>query len=382
MTMTDCRHFSGYKPCGKNDQCSKSCPEYKTPSQRILIIGLGAMGAVLRATSILAPLVRKYPGCEIHWITEKQTKPLLENNPLIDSVFGLEFNDLLKLEALHFNLVVSIDKDLRVGGLLGRLSFDSIVGFLVDSRAGAIIPANPEAEELWSLGLNDHKKFFENKKSECQLMTEAFQLGPWQGDSYVCQLSKNEKEVSRRRRQQWSPHKFPLIGINTGCSPTIPYKKLGEKNHIKLIQNLLQKLPGVGIVLLGGPEDIKMNQMISAATGVINSSCNKGLRDGLCSVEACDIVISGDSLGMHMAIARKKHVVAWFGPTCAHEIELFGRGEKVITQATCSPCWKRVCEKTSMCYDQVSISEIVSAVERGLNCISLSSKPHSLEISF
>ena len=41
------------------------------------------------------------------------------------------------------------------------------------------------------------------------------------------------------------------------------------------------------------------------------------------TVAACDMVVSGDTLGMHMAIARGKFVVAWFGLSCAQEIDLF-----------------------------------------------------------
>ena len=47
-------------------------------------------------------------------------------------------------------------------------------------------------------------------------------------------------------------------------------------------------------------------------------------------MNACDIVVSGDSLGMHMAIGLKKWVVAWFGPTCHQEIDLYDRGAKFL----------------------------------------------------
>ena len=73
------------------------------------------------------------------------------------------------------------------------------------------------------------------------------------------------------------------------------------------------------------------------------------------SVAACDMVISGDSLGLHMGIAMKKWCVAWFGPTCDQEIELYDRGVKVLANAPCSPCWKRVCDRKPMCYDLVDL---------------------------
>ena len=43
--------------------------------------------------------------------------------------------------------------------------------------------------------------------------------------------------------------------------------------------------------------------------------------------------VTSDSLGMHIAIARGIPVVAFFAPTSAAEIDLFGAGEKVISTA-------------------------------------------------
>ena len=95
MNAMDCRYFNGYKPCGKNLNCDHSCTHYSPVHHRILVIGLGAMGAVLRATSLLPGIVKKYPGCHITWVTEKVSVPLLLNNPLIDQVLPLEFDSVL-----------------------------------------------------------------------------------------------------------------------------------------------------------------------------------------------------------------------------------------------------------------------------------------------
>ncbi len=119
------------------------------------------------------------------------------------------------------------------------------------------------------------------------------------------------------------------------------------------------------IVLLGGREDTDRNQTIatlarSQGLAVLESSTEDGLRSGMVSVAACDVVVTGDSLGLHMALGFQKSVVAWFGPTCSHEIDLYG-GEAVTTKASCAPCWKRACEKSVMCYDQVDFSKIAAA---------------------
>lgn len=300
----------------------------------------------------------------ITWVTDAPAHLLLQNHPAIDRVLTTKETDLLQLGALEFDVGFVIDKSLKAAGVLRHTQVDQIFGFTVSPQNGAILPATPAAEELWELGLNNHKKFFENKKPETQLMIEALELGPFQRDPYWLPLTTKEQEQAHARRQSFlATGKKWVLGFNTGCSHVIPFKKLSVEFHRLMITSLQSRYPEAQIVLLGGPEDTERNIQISQGLSVISTPTESGLRDGLVSVAACDVVVTGDSLGMHMAISQAKQVVAWFGPTCAHEIDLYDRGVSVLTKSPCSPCWKRTCEKSIMCYDQVSLQEIVHAVE-------------------
>lgn len=364
MAEIHCRHFSGYKPCGKSLNCNQSCAFRSVPLHRILVVSLEAMGSVLRSTALLHSIHEKYPNAHVTWLTKAPSHILLKNNPRIDRVVTLDEVGLLQLEALQFDVVFNFDKSLETGGLLGRLSYSLLFGFRVDRRSGAILPATQSARELWEVGLSDQLKFFENKKTELQLLTEAMELPFDRSYEYILKLTETENDYAKIRRKKWLGTHQALVGINTGCADVISYKKLSIEGHRQLISQLKQSL-NVQVVLLGGPAETERNQQIAKDLDVICSPTNDGLRDGLVSMQACDTVISGDSLGMHMAIGLKKWVVAWFGPTCAHEIELFDRGVKVLSQATCGPCWKRDCHKVTMCYDQVNFSEVVDSVQKG-----------------
>ncbi len=366
MYVTNCRHFTGHKPCPRHPTCDTTCPHKSLIQTRILFIHLGALGAVLRSTALLPAIHRKYPAAHLTWVTDSPGQALLENHPLIDRV--VTTNDLLPICGLEFDVALVVDKSIRAQGILKQTTVDQIFGFIADPLSGAILPATPAAEELWHLGLDNHRKFFINKKTENQLIHEALELGPWlktkdpQPDVF---LSAAELALVAERKKEWSSYSKTVIGINTGCSSTIPYKKLSIEGHIQLIERLYSRFK-TPIVLLGGKEDTERNQNIASSVHfkvpVIQSPTVFGLRDGLVSTAACDIVITGDSLGMHMAIALRKWVVAWFGPTCSHEIDLFGRGSVVITSAPCSPCWKNQCTNSPMCFDLVSIDELVAQV--------------------
>ncbi|RYZ69421.1 MAG: glycosyltransferase family 9 protein [Proteobacteria bacterium] len=342
----------------------------------------GRGSAVVRATSLLKSIKRKYPGSHITWVTDAPSDQLLRNHPQIDRVLTSKPEDLLTLAALEFDVAFAIDKSPKVSGILRQTKAELIFGFVTDPAGGAILPATAAATELWSLGLDNQKKFFINQKAETQLMVEAFELGTFQRDPYNLPLTVQEMSERERRHLLWKNTSDVVIGLNTGCSTVIPYKKLSVEFHRQLIRSLQSEFRAA-IVLLGGPEDTERNQQIAYGMNVIQTATGAGLRDGLVSVAACDIVVTGDSLGMHMAISQAKYTIAWFGPTCAQEIDLYERGEKILSKAPCAPCWKRVCDKSLMCYDQVSLEEIAAAVRRGIqNCqpempMSLSKLPSS-----
>lgn len=337
----------------------------------------------MRSTSLLAPIKRKYPSSKITWITESPTHYLLQNHPLIDHVYTLSQVDLLAAASSQYEIGFIIDKSRVASGIARQLEIDDVYGF-VSNEFGAIVPANSEAMELWEIGLSDQKKFVENKKAETQLVTEALALH-WMRDEYDLRLTSMEWSEVERTRYKWKVEsEQPLIGINTGCGPLMPAKKWTIEFQRELIRSLNSKSLN-NIVLLGGPDDTERNQKIAEELPVIQSPTQLGLRNGLQSVAACDLVVTGDSLGMHLAIAMKKYVVAWFGPSCAVEIDLYGRGEKLLTKSSCSPCWKKDCQKSVMCYDQVAISRVMESVLKGVQiCLSrsYSFKQPSSEISF
>ena len=382
MAEIGCRHFNGYKPCPRSASCARErCASYAAAGPRILLVHLEALGAVLRSTSLVAAIRRRYPDCVITWVTKAPAQALLDG--VVDRVLTIAPEDLLRLAALEFDVGLIVDKSLAALGVLRHARVAQTFGFAADPRSGGIIPATAAATELWELGLDDARKFFVNKKSEQQLTHEALELGPYRRDGYEVRLNPHERVVANARRVEWGAGR-PVIGINTGCSPALPAKKLTVEGHRDLIRQLRadRRFDHARLVLLGGPEDTARNAEIARRLDVLETPTAGGLRDGLISVAATDLVFSGDSLGMHMAIGLEKWVVAWFGPSCAAEIDLFDRGEKIITRAPCTPCWKRSCGRKSMCYDQVDFFDVANALARGLTWLTSSSRPHSPEIFF
>ena len=72
----------------------------------------------------------------------------------------------------------------------------------------------------------------------------------------------------------------------------------------------------------------------------------------------CNLVITGDTLAMHIAIGLKVPVLTILGATCHQEIELYGRGAKIISEFDCSPCYLSTCPEQVTCMDAVSADSV------------------------
>ena len=360
-----CKRFSGYKPCFPDHNCwEDGCKDHIPIGVKILIINLDAMGDVLMTTAQLPGIKRKFPESTIHWITLKNAAPLLFNNPLVDYVHTFDQSSVLFLQQIKFDYVMNVDKSQQSCSLLNSISSENKMGFGLEKN-GKIVPINKGAYYNYNLGMDDHIKFKVNQRTGQDYLAETFELD-YNRDEYVFELNQEEKIfIEKFKKKIGLKIKDKVIGFNTGCSELYPNKKMTIEQHIYLIKKLLKKK--YKIILLGGPEDIERNKKIySHFKGkIINTPTNDGLRRGVCYESIPNIVVTGDSLGMHIAIALKKYVIVWFGVSCWTEIDLYDRGVKLFQKdLSCSPCWKRKCPYELECIKMIDLDRIISEVDK------------------
>ncbi len=365
LSIPDCKNFTGYKPCFPDTRCYLGCVDPRPIGKKILIVNLDAMGNVLVTTTMLPALKRKYKDSHISWITLKNAAPLLKFNEYLDRVYVWEPESWLILQQMKFDLVLNADKSQRSCAFTMSLHARQKLGFGLNPD-GVIVPLNKEAHENYILGLDDHLKFRINEKTVPQLLCEQFRI-PYGRDEYILRLSPEETAYCEEyKRLGGLSGDEIIVGFNTGCSELYPNKKMTVDQHVELIDGL-SALPGIRLVLVGGAEDTQRNAEIVRRVGdkVINTPTTEGVRRGLCYVNICDALISGDSFGMHAGIGLKKHIIVWFGVSCWNEVDLFGRGIKLIPEGLeCSPCWKQVCPYNLECIRMIDLDRIVSEVKR------------------
>lgn len=359
----DCRHFRGDRPCQFKQTCGK-CPHYSPMGQRILIVKLGAIGDVLRTTPLLTGLKRVYPQSHITWVVDKEAYPLLKNNPLIDRLLLFEFPSLVALEIENFDLVIGLEKEGRGAALVSKVKGREKKGFALGEE-GNIYPLNKGSEYAFLLGLDDDLKFFQNRKTYPELIFEMADL-PYQKDEYILPLFPEDQAFAAEfARRIGLKEEELVVGLNTGAGDVFANKAWTKEGYEELIK-MLQEEPGVRIFLLGGPKEEERNAALLKKFGqaVVDTGCRNTLGQFAALVNLCNIVVTGDTTALHIAIALKKNVVAIFGPTCAQEIELYGRGEIIKSPHPCAPCYRRKCDLSPNCMEVIRPEEVMRKIKK------------------
>ena len=330
--------------------------------KRILIVKLAAIGDVLRTTPLVSGLKRVFPQSHITWVVDKEAIPLLQNNPSIDRLLIFDFPSLLPLELETFDLIIGLEKEARGAALASKIKAKEKKGFGLGPE-GNIFPFNRASEYAFFLGLSDDLKFRRNQKTYPELIFEVAELD-YRKDEYLLGLLPEDTAFAEKFAKRIGLQKGEgVVGLNTGAGDVFANKAWTVEGYVQLI-NQLKKEPQTRLLLLGGPKEKERNSQIlrKVKGAVIDSGCENTLGQFAALVNLCDVVVTGDTTALHIAIALKKKVVAFFGPTCSREIELYGRGEKIISSLPCAPCYRRSCQVSPNCMQAIEAEVVVAKI--------------------
>jgi heptosyltransferase-2 len=329
------------------------------------MIKLDAMGDVLRTTALLPALAELYPGLATTWITRHESRPLLERNPYITEIVSYGADALLHLAVRTFDRVINLDAGKISAALATAAHAPAKDGYVLD-EFGIVHPTNEAARRWFEMGLFDTIKR-QNTKTYQELMSEIVgTVG--REHRYVLELTDAEREGGKAHLQRLGvDFTRPTIGLNTGAGRRWQLKQWRAEGYLDLLGRLGQKY-GAQFVLLGGPEERERHARLVAASRVplVDAGCDNSVRHFASLIAACDVVVTGDTLAMHLSLALGRRTVALFGPTNAHEIDMYGLGEKVVPQMECLGCYKATCGFVPNCMDLIATEMVEAAVDRQL----------------
>jgi heptosyltransferase-2 len=327
----DCRHFRGDRPCLPHKRegvhCN-GCPHYDPITKRILIIKLGAVGDVIRTTPLLRAL--RGNGVHITWLTDS---PEVLPPSWIDKIIRLAPESLPYLLASEFDVVYNLDKDDAAIGLTTLIKAKKTHGFTIEG--GVCVPVDQRARAKWLTGVFDDL----NRLNALSYPQEIFGICglKFKGEKYILELDDSP------------PFKLhlpqPLVGLNTGAGARWP-SRLWKYDHWANLAGMLQA-KGLGVLLLGGPDEDEKNRKLSQETGATYLGTFPLMRF-FHLVNEVDILVTGVTMALHIGIGLEKRIILTNAIFNRREFELYGLGQILEPDVDCLGCFKPVCEKDCM----------------------------------
>lgn len=346
---------------------------------RILIVKTAALGDVLRTTSILPGLLERYQDAQVTWVTAIGAEPLVAAHPAVAQVVTVDPSSQDSLDAAaarlgnaSFDLVLSFDDEAPICRFASRIPARARSGAFLDAAGRRIY--TDDVEPWFGMGLlaRDGKHAADarkraNTRSHQELFAAMLGVRPGRPElplsaEVLAHAAASLDAVTRRARG-------PIVGLNTGAGGRWPTKAIPPERCVELVLELHRRRAGaISFALLGGAEEAARNTKIAALLAAaaprpdfVDTGCANGILEFAALVSGCDLVVTSDSLGMHIAIARRVPVVAFFAPTSAAEIELFGAGEKVVSTAPDYCSYRPDADNSS-----ITVERLAAACERVL----------------
>jgi heptosyltransferase-2 len=312
----------------------------------ILIIKTGALGDVLRTTSILAGLQEREAAAHIEWVTAPAAASLVAGNPRVARVHRIDPKDEPAVQALGQELaqqcwdwVISLDDEWPLCRLASLLGVNRLSGAIVGEDGERTYSS--DVAPWFDMGLlSKHGKQaadrmkLANRRSHPEIYAQM--LGVDMGRPEL-EIDADQRKAARASLGAVAGQPRTWIGLNTGAGGRWTSKQLPVERVIELA-GLLQAdaLGELGFVVLGGRDEAQRNAEIlagleghAAGLTVVDAGTDNSLLAFAAIIDSLDLLVTSDSLALHMAVARKIPIVAFFAPTSAAEIELYGLGEKV-----------------------------------------------------
>ena len=329
--------------------------------QRLLVVKTSSLGDVIHALPIVQAIKDAAPHLTLGWVVRRRCADILTGNPCIDHLYVLpdkpSLRELLRLRhelhSAHYDIALDM-QGLLLSGLVTRLSGAPVrVGWDRNREGNALFLTHPvvpgkaknthEVDLLYgfadALGIHaEHPEF----TPQLYLAAE--------------NTAKAEEWLSVLPR--------PRIALNVGASRA--YKRWPLKNWVQVAQALTQA--GRSIVFVGDKTDAETVAQITPTLtgGYVDLSGKTTLRELASVLAACDLLVSGDSGPMHLAVAVGTPTVAIFGATNPARHGPYGARNTVLhdpVPGLLTPGKRPTEAEGAACMARVTLERVLDALE-------------------
>ncbi|RYZ80877.1 MAG: glycosyltransferase family 9 protein [Proteobacteria bacterium] len=300
---------------------------------RFLIIRFSSFGDVTQALSIPSAILAAYPDAEIHWITRKDMAPLLRYHPAIKKVWEFDrkaglgglFRLAGEMAKLRFSHVYDAHNNLRSRVVAWRVSAFRSVHFLRRSQK------RWKRFLLFRFRKNTFEKPFSGQRDLLEPLVKwniAKSLPP----TPQLFLASEDQDTARTLLGAWADEEYIALAPSAAFA-----LKRWPLEHFK---SLILSLPQLNFVLLGGPEDLFLDELrASAPERVLNLAGRASLLVSSALVQRAQVLISNDTGLLHVGEQLGRPTIALMGPAP------FGFPSRPATTILQLDLWCRPCSK-------------------------------------
>lgn len=295
----------------------------------ILIVKYGALGDVVR-TSFFAKPLRTHKALDnsnprIYWLTSPQSLPLLRFNPYIDVIV----TESREIKDVKFDEIYSLDDEEDVLTTVAELQSDKVIGASI--RPDGSRSYCDRSAAWFDMGLlsrfgkdraDELKR--KNSRTHTDIFRDLFQVDSVDFSFYNSEYLNASLSTFMQNRTQGGI----AIGLNAFAGRRWISKGLPEKEFPGLVQAICDlKIfdKPVHLFLIGSGSDFHRNQEFvnSSPTrkNITALNTDGNILDLAAAVRFMKLLITTDSLCLHLAVAQQIPTVAFFSPTSAAEIE-------------------------------------------------------------
>jgi len=331
----DCKSFREDYACeimtaeGLKD-CS-GCMFYEPISKKILLIKLAALGDIVRTTPLVHAIKKKHGNdCHITWLVDEgEGKDILKNNPKIDRILEYNQQSILRLKHEKFNVLINLDIEPKATLLSNEIKADEKYGYYFNED-GKPSFFNKSAEYYLNRVFSDHANRT-NRKTYQEMIFEISELPYNKEETTVNNF--DDSYVKKFMKKYNLTKKDKIVCINLGSSGRWPSKAWHKDRIIEITKKLKEE--NYKILIRGGPNEEKFLKEVFSEVKDENVFSNLpdilpiSKLNSLLSI--CDVIITGDTLVLHLAVALKKRTIALFFCTPPWEIEDYETIKKIIS---------------------------------------------------
>ena len=372
--MKTCRHFKGDRPCkyywvDRSWDCSV-CEHHNPFDQRILLIKLDALGDVVRSTPIAEGIKKQYPDSQLTWLTTDVAKYFVDRNLFVDRVLMYNSETVRRLQFEQFDMIINLDKDPKAASMMMLFNSDNKRGYGLHSE-GHVMPLNDGAKYHYDMCLDNWGTKTENRLNYQEII---FSITELEYDNEKLNINLDKDNCDNFKESFYEEHnvqsKDNIIVLNTGCGPVYPHKKWTYDGFGKLIGYLLEDKNNK-MILTGSDSECFRNDNLCRAfssSRVIDATSQYDIEQFCYLLNLSDVVVTGDTVALHIAIALEKKIISFFGPTPHHEINLFGLGKKFVREELdCLNCYDQFpCPYAGKCMSLITAEEVHKSIKEML----------------